>query len=88
MGRPTTAPNKIIVNLSLDPRQLKSVDRLAKKRDISRSEATREAYALWLEWQRQEAEIDRNLAREAAERLADPTDTAVPYEEARARLGL
>ena len=35
-----------------------------------------------------EVEIDGNLAREAVERMADTTDATVPYDEARARLGL
>jgi predicted transcriptional regulator len=88
MARPLVGQPKRHVTLTLDPKQLKDVDRLAKKLRISRSEATREAYALWLEWQRQEAEIDRNLAKICAERDADPDAEVVPYEEARARLRL
>lgn len=88
MARPLVGQPKQHVTLTLDPQQLKDVDRAAKKLKVSRSEATREAYALWLEWLRQEAEIDRNLAKICEEREADPDAEVVPYEEARARLGL
>lgn len=88
MPRPVLGARKVAINTTIDPRLLAEVDARARQLERTRSEIIREALRMWLEYEEQEAEIDRNLARIAEERMADPNDRVISHEEAMKRLGL
>ena len=88
MPRPVIGARKVAINTTIDPRLLAEVDARAQQLERTRSEIIREALRMWLEYEAQEEEIDRNLARIAEERMADPNDGWVSHEEMKRRLGL
>ena len=87
MSRPVVGTRKVPVNATIDPRLLADVDARARALKLPRSQVIREALRLWLDTQRQEAEIDRRLARLAQQRLDDGADDWASHESVRARAG-
>lgn len=88
MARPAIGGRKVPITLTMDPRLLADVDARAAELEQTRSEIIREALRLWLDTQRQEAEVDRQMTRLAERRLADEADEWVSHDEVKARAGL
>jgi len=88
MPRPVLGARKVPVNTTIDPRLLADVDARAAELELPRSAIIGEALRLWLDTQRQEAEVDRRLARLAEQRLADEADGWVDHDAVKARGGL
>ena len=86
MARPVTptANRSTAVNFTLPLAMLARLDELAAQAGVSRSEFLRELIQQALEFDA----VDLELAEEAKRRMADPDDEVVPYEQARAELGL
>jgi len=79
-----TANRSTAVNFTLPLAMLARLDELAAQAGVSRSEFLRELIQQALEFDA----VDLELAEEAKRRMADPDDEVVPYEQARAELGL
>jgi metal-responsive CopG/Arc/MetJ family transcriptional regulator len=88
MPRPVLGARKVPVNTTMDPRLLADVDARAAELEMPRSEVIRQALRLWLDTQRQEAEVDRRIAALAQQRMADDADGWVPHEAVKAKVGL
>ncbi len=86
MARPVTpaANRSTAVNFTLPLALLTRLDELAVQAGVSRSEFLRELIEQALEFDA----LDLALAEEAKRRMADSADEAIPYEHARAELGL
>lgn len=88
MPRRVLGARKVPVNTTLDPRLLADVDARAKALELPRSTVIGEALRLWLDMQRQEAEVDRQLAELAEGRMADETDGWVSHDAVKSRARL
>ena len=75
---------RIDVSISLPRASLDHIDTAAKEEGLSRSEFIRRMIQEWIE----EEKRDLALADEAMRRLQDSEDEAVPWEQAKAELGL
>jgi predicted DNA-binding protein len=72
------------VNISLDLPTLAKLDESARRTGMSRSALVRYMIEDWSK----EDEEDAALQLEAERRLADPDDETIPWEQAKAELGL
>ena len=88
---------RIVLNLNLDSDLVVALDEfVASRPGENRSSVARKALSEYLRRRsakRKPAEdaedaIDRELGNEALRRLADPDDETIPWEQAKAELGL
>lgn len=86
MPERTGRARKVAVNTTIDRPLLAEVDEYAREQERPRSEIIREALQLWVDTQRQEAEVDRRLAEVAEQRMADD-DEWLSHDEVKARAG-
>ena len=87
--------SRIVLNLSLDPDLAQALDAfVASTPDENRSSVARKALSEYLRRRTRGKRTDDldatdiELAREAKRRMEDPSDEAIPYDQARAELGL
>ena len=78
------ADRSTAINFTLPLPLLAQLDKLAAQAGVSRSEFLRELIEQALEFDA----LDLELAEEAKRRMADSADETLPYEQARAELGL
>jgi predicted DNA-binding protein len=86
MARPLSSVTNrsTAINFSLPLDLLAHMDELAARQGVSRSEFLRKLIEQALELDA----LDLELAEDARRRMADADDEVVPYEQARAELGL
>ena len=87
--------SRIMLNLSLDPDLAQALDAfVASTPDENRSTVARKALSEYLRRRARRKRVDDldatdiELAREAKRRMEDPNDEVIPYDQARAELGL
>lgn len=87
MGKTQAAEQrKIGVSISLEAGTVAEIDEVARAVGMSRSELVERIVENWVE--EEDDEEDRALGKLAKERLADPNEGRVPWEQVKQRLGL
>ena len=87
---------RVVLSLNLDPQLAQALDAfVASRPGESRSSVARKALNEYLRRRarrttsdEEEDDVDRALGDEALRRLNDPEEEWIPYEQARAELGL
>ena len=85
-SRPAPPAGKVGVKISLDRAVLTKLDDAAREAGLSRSALVGRMIEDWAE-EDEEDDLDRALGDLALERLADPNDEEIPWEQAKAEMG-